>query len=820
MDKYNVFGMSCAACSARVEKAVSAVDGVDECSVNLLTNTMTVEGSASEESIINAVTDAGYGAQKEDSKKESTDGVPSQNDEISKMKKRLAFSVFFLLILMYFSMGHMLFGIEYPGIFKDNMLAVGIIQMLLAGIIMVINQKFFIGAFKSIMHGAPNMDVLVAMGSGVSFIYSTAALILMSDAFLKGDTLRAHSFMNEFYFESAAMILTLISVGKTLEAYSKGKTTNAVKSLMDLAPKTATVIRDGKECVIEASKVALGDIFTVNPGKSIPADGIVIEGQSAVNESVLTGESLPADKTVGEKVSAATINLSGYLKCRAVGVGDDTALSKIIQMVTDASATKAPIAKIADKVAGVFVPAVIAAGFLTTVVWLLCGASFGFSLSRGICVLVISCPCALGLATPVAIMVGSGVGAKNGLLFKSASVLEETGKVTVAALDKTGTVTKGEPHVTDIFTVNSKEESALLSLAYALEVHSEHPIAKAIVKKCDTENISFEACEDFSALTGSGVRATVGGKTAFGGNLSLISEKMPVPEEISPKVQSLSEDGKTPVIFAKDNEIYGIIAVADIIKEDSAQAVAELKKLGIRTAMLTGDNEKTARAIATKIGIDEVISDVLPGGKEKAVRSMQKHGIVAMVGDGINDAPALTRANVGIAIGAGTDIAMESADIVLTRSSLSDVCRAIRLSRAVMKNIKENLFWAFFYNIIGIPLAAGVWIPITGWTLSPMFGAAAMSLSSVCVITNALRLNLLKFDNTKKEKNQMETVLKIEGMMCPHCEARVKSALEATEGVAEALVSHQKGEAIIKCDSSVSAASLKAVVEEQGYKVL
>ncbi len=821
MDKYNITGMSCAACSARVEKAVSQLAGVTSCSVNLLTNSMIVEGVADEDAIIAAVNEAGYGASKagakrSDAHKEDLSGAY----ELKKMKARLISSVIFLTVLMYFSMGQMLFGFEYIGIFRDNMIAVGIAQLLLTGIIMVINQKFFISAYKSTLHRSPNMDVLVSLGSAASFIYSVYALFMMTDAHMKGDMALSHSYMHEFYFKSAAMILTLITVGKMLEAYSKGKTTNAIKSLMDLAPKTATVIRDEKEIVIAASDVKEGDIFLVTPGKSIPADGVVIEGRSSVNESALTGESLPVDKEEGDKVCAATINESGFLKCRATNVGSDTALSKIIQMVSDAAATKAPIAKIADKVSGIFVPIVIGISFVAIVIWLLCGESFGFTLARGISVLVISCPCALGLATPVAIMVGSGVGAKNGILFKTSSALETAGKVKIIALDKTGTVTKGEPHVTDIITMEGINREELLILAYSLEKQSEHPLAKAIVKKCSEENIELINAGGFASLAGSGVRAVINGETVLGGNLRLMNENIGASEELSLKVQKLSEEGNTPLIFAKGTTIMGIIAVADVIKEDSREAIGELKKLGIRTVMLTGDNKKTAAAIATQVGIDEVISDVLPDGKEKVIRTLQQSGITAMVGDGINDAPALTRADIGIAIGAGTDIAVESADIVLTKSSLSDVVNAVRLSRATIKNIKENLFWAFFYNVIGIPLAAGLWIPITGWKLNPMFGAAAMSLSSVCVIANALRLNLFKTQKKIKEKKKMETTLKIEGMMCPHCEARVKTVLEETDGVTEAIVSHEKGEAIVKSDKEIPFDTLKGIVEAQGYKVL
>lgn len=812
MEKYNITGMSCAACSARVEKAVSSLPGVTTCAVNLLTNSMIVEGTASEASIIAAVEDAGYGASRDGIKKNTGEEL-SGDREIKAMKARLIWSAVFLVVLMYFSMGQMLFGIEYLGIFKNNMLAVGLAQMLLTAVIMIINQKFFISAYKSTIHRAPNMDVLVSMGALASFVYSVYILFRMTDAHIKGNYDLVHNLGHEFYFESVAMILTLITLGKLLEAYSKGKTTNAIKSLMDLAPKTAVVMRDGRELVILAQEVKLDDVFLVKPGKSIPADGVVIEGRSAVNESALTGESMPADKTVGDKVSAATINQSGFLKCRATGVGSDTALARIIQMVSDAASTKAPIAKIADKVSGVFVPIVICVAILTTIIWLLAGESFGFSLARGICVLVISCPCALGLATPVAIMVGNGVGARNGILFKTSAALEQTGKISIVALDKTGTITKGEPRVTDILPMNGVEEDELLRIACSVEKHSEHPLARAIIEKCKEKNIIAQEVSEFVSLPGSGVKGVLDGDTILGGNIRLIGE------EINYMAEKLSKEGKTPLIFSKNGKILGIIAVADVIKEDSKEAISALKKLGIRTVMITGDNKKTALAIARQVGIEEVVSDVLPDGKEEAIRTLQKEGKVAMVGDGINDAPALTAADTGIAIGAGTDIAIESADIVLSRSSLSDVETAIRLSRATLRNIKENLFWAFCYNVIGIPLAAGMWIPITGWELNPMFGAAAMSLSSVCVISNALRLNFFK-TKIKKETKQMETTLKIEGMMCPHCEARVKKALQETDGVTEAIVSHEKGEAVVKSDKEISFDELKSIVEAQGYKVL
>jgi len=822
LEKYNVTGMSCAACSARVEKAVSSLKGVTSCSVNLLTNSMIVDGSASDFEIITAVNDAGYGASKVGDKQKSNNDNSdmSGKHELKLMKIRLVSSIMFLILLMYFSMGQMMFGLEYFGIFKENSVAVGIVQMLLSGIIMVINQKFFISAYKSLIHRAPNMDVLVSMGSLASFAYSVYILLAMTNAQANGNHSLLHDLSHEFYFESAAMILTLITVGKMLEAYSKGKTTNAIKSLMELAPKTAIIIRKGEELVIPASEVMVGDVFVVKPGTSIPADGEVIDGHSAVNESGLTGESLPVDKSVGDKVSAATINQSGFLKCRATGVGDDTTLSKIIQMVSDAASTKAPIAKIADKVSGVFVPVVITIALITFIVWIIAGENFGFALSRAICVLVISCPCALGLATPVAIMVGNGVGAKNGILFKTSEALEQTGKIKIAALDKTGTITKGEPRVTDIIPAEGIGEKTLLSIAYSLEKSSEHPLAKAIVAKCKEKNIPFEDIEKFESLPGSGVKGVVDGELILGGNVRLMKEKASLSDETISDAEKLSENGKTPLLFSKNGDILGIIAVADVIKEDSKEAIETLKAMGIKPVMITGDNLKTAMSIAQQVGIEDVVSDVLPDGKEAAIRSLQYEGSVLMVGDGINDAPALTAADIGIAIGAGTDVAIESADIVLSKNSLLDVATAIKLSRATLKNIKENLFWAFCYNVIGIPLAAGLWIPITGWKLNPMFGAAAMSLSSFCVIMNALRLNLFKIDKNVKEKKQMETVLKIEGMMCPHCEGRVKSALESTDGVAEAIVSYEKGEAIVKSNVEISFETLKGVVEAQGYKVI
>ena len=813
MDKYNISGMSCAACSARVEKAVSSLEGVESCSVNLLTNSMIVEGNAKEEDIINAVTDAGYGASIE-GKKEERNSVDNETDSI---KKRLIFSVAFLLVLMYFSMGKMLFGLEYFGIFKENPVTVGIMQLLLSGIVMLINQKFFISGYKSLRHKAPNMDVLVSMGSIAAFIYSTCVLFLMADASYKGNHHLVHTLSHEFYFESAAMILTLITVGKMLEAYSKGKTTNAIKSLMDLAPKTATVIRDGKEVIIKASQIVLGDIFILTPGKSVPADGVVTEGSSSVDESALTGESMPVDKNVGDKVWQATINKAGYLRCRATGIGEDTTLSKIIKMVSDAASTKAPISRIADKVSGIFVPVVIAIAFITTIIWLVLGESIGFSLARGICVLVISCPCALGLATPVAIMVGSGVGAKKGILFKTSLALERTGQAKIIALDKTGTITKGEPRVTDIIS-NDKDE--LLRVSYTLEKQSEHPLAKAIKIKCEEEGTEPYEVREFISLTGSGIKVYAGEDVLLGGNAALIEKEAPLSEETVKLLQRLSEEGKTPLLFAKNKNLLGIIAVADTIKEDSTEAILELKKMGIKTVMLTGDNNRTANAIAKQIGVDNVISDVLPDGKEKAIKELQKEGVTIMVGDGINDAPALTAADIGVAIGAGTDIAIESADVVLTRSALTDVVTAIKLSRATIKNIHENLFWAFSYNLIGIPLAAGVFISVLEWKLNPMFAAAAMSFSSFFVVSNALRLNFFNSDKKRKDKKNMETVLKIEGMMCPHCEARVKSALEALNGVTEVIASHEKAEATVKSEREISFEELKKTVEEQGYKVL
>lgn len=807
MEKYIISGMSCAACSARVEKAVSAVTGVTECNVNLLTNSMTVEGNATDKSIMAAVEAAGYGA-----RKSGGETFPTPKDKHKSLKTRLILSLGLLLVLMYFSMGNMLFGIEYFGIFRNNIIAVGIAQMLLCAVIMFINRQLFISAYKSLRHRSPNMDVLVSLGSIASFLYSACVLIAMFNN-------KSHE-THGFYFESAAMILTLITLGKLLEEYSKGKTTNAIKSLIELKPKTAVVLRNGEETLISAEEVLVGDIFIIRPGASIPADGIVVEGFSSVNESMLTGESLPVDKTVGDKVSAATINQSGFLKCRATEIGSDTALSKIIQMVSDAVSTKAPIAKVADKVSGVFVPFVIVVAVLTMIIWLVLGESFGFALTRGVSVLVISCPCALGLATPVAIMVGSGVGARNGILFKTSAALEQTGKINIVALDKTGTITKGEPTVTDIITEDRVDINDLLFTAAALEGGSEHPLAKAIIKKCNEENVKKAEITGFVALPGSGVKGILDGEEVIGGNLRLISEKAMITEKMRSCVEKLSSAGKTPVLFAKNGKVIGLFGISDVLKEDSKDAINALKKHGIRPVMLTGDNNKTADAIARQIGISDVVSGVLPEGKEETIKSLRQKGTVAMVGDGINDAPALAAADIGIAIGAGTDIAIESADVVLTASSLADVENAIRLGRATLKNIKENLFWAFCYNIIGIPLAAGVWIPLTGWTLSPMFGAAAMSFSSIFVIGNALRLNFFKIKSKTKERKEMEITLKIEGMMCPHCEARVKKALLETAGVIDAVVSHEKGEATAKCDDALTFETLKTVVEAQGYKVL
>jgi len=829
MVQYNVTGMSCAACSARVEKAVSKVNGVTSCSVSLLTNSMGVEGSASPDEIIAAVKNAGYGASLKGASPEKAASDDSLKDTRTPLiMKRLIVSVIFTLILMYFSMGHMMWGWPLPSFFDGNHIAMGLVQLLLTVIVMVINQKFFISGFKSLWHKAPNMDTLVALGSSAAFVYSTYALFAMTDAQVKGNADAVMSYMHEFYFESSAMILTLITVGKMLESRSKGKTTDALKSLMKLAPKTAAVIRNGEEAVIPAEQVRKGDIFVVRPGESIPVDGIVVEGQSAVNESALTGESIPADKDVGDSVSAATINQSGFLKCEATRVGEDTSLSKIIQMVSDAAATKAPIAKAADKVSGIFVPVVICIALVTIAVWLLVGQTAGFALARGISVLVISCPCALGLATPVAVMVGSGQGAKNGILFKTAAALEETGRIEICALDKTGTVTSGEPKVTDIIPVGVSEDE-LLKTAYSLETKSEHPLAKAIIAYAADKNLSAEDAADFKALPGNGLSAVIGGSEVIGGNLNLAMQHSEISEDIRSRSEKLAEEGKTPLFFCKNGALSGIIAVADVIKEDSAQAVRELKNMGIKVVMLTGDNERTAKAIGAQAGVDEVIAGVLPDGKASVISRLKAEGKTAMVGDGINDAPALTAADVGIAIGAGTDVAIDAADAVLMKSRLSDVPAAVRLSRAALRNIHENLFWAFIYNAIGIPLAAGVWIPLFHWQLNPMFGAAAMSLSSFCVVTNALRLNFFDIHNAdkdkkikskKKEKNTMTKTMKIEGMMCGHCEATVKKALEAIPAVTEANVSHEAGTAVVTLSANTPDDVLKKAVEDKDYKVI
>ena len=841
MEQYIVTGMSCAACSARVEKAVSKVPGVTSCSVSLLTNSMGVEGTASEQEIIKAVADAGYGASKkgEGTAKTQSSLVSAGEDMLKDrttpaLKKRLIASLGFLIVLMYFSMGHMMWGWPVPGFMKDNHVMMGLLQMLLTITVMVINQKFFISGFKGLIHRAPNMDTLVALGSGASFVYSTYALFAMTDAQMHGDMDAVMSYMHDFYFESAAMILALITVGKMLEARSKGKTTDALKGLMKLAPKTAVVIRGEKEVQVSIEQVQKGDCFVVKPGENIPVDGEVIEGNSAVNESALTGESIPVDKAVGDKVSAATVNQSGYLKCRATRVGEDTTLSQIIQMVSDAAATKAPIAKIADRVSGVFVPMVITIAVLTIIVWLIAGQSIGFALSRGIAVLVISCPCALGLATPVAIMVGNGMGARNGIMFKTAVSLEETGKMQIVALDKTGTITSGEPKVTDIIPAAGVTEDTLLKCAYALENKSEHPLARAILENAKEENAGIEEVTGFQALPGNGLTAILDDHTLYGGNYTFISSKVSVDEDIQKKTERLAEAGKTPLFFGNEDRLLGVIAVADVIKEDSPQAIKELQNMGIHVVMLTGDNERTAKAIGQQAGVDEVIAGVLPEGKEQVICKLKEKGKVAMVGDGINDAPALTRADMGIAIGAGTDVAIDAADVVLMKSRLSDVPAAIRMSRATLRNIHENLFWAFFYNIIGIPLAAGVWYPLFGWKLNPMFGAAAMSLSSFCVVSNALRLNLFKMydaskdkklkakkekKRSKKEDKTMKKIMHIEGMMCGHCEAAVKKALEALPQVDEAVVSHEAGTAELTLNAEIADDVLKKTVEDKDYTV-
>ena len=838
MEQYTVTGMSCAACSARVEKAVSNLQGVTSCSVSLLTNSMGVEGTASSSEIIKAVEKAGYKAALKDRKSRENLSADSQEDmlkdrETPLLKRRLAASLIFLVVLMYISMGHMMWNWPLPQRLSHNHIAMGLIQLLLTVIIMVINQKFFVSGFKSLWHRAPNMDTLVALGASAAFIYSTYALFAMTEAQVKGDGHMVMEYMHEFYFESAAMILTLITVGKMLEARSKGKTTDALKSLIKLAPKRATVYREGIETEVAIEEVNKGDIFVVRPGENIPVDGIILEGNSAVNEAALTGESIPVDKAAGDHVSAATLNQSGFLKCEAVRVGEDTALSQIIRMVSDAAATKAPIAKVADRVSGVFVPAVITIAIITLFIWLLVGESIGFALARGISVLVISCPCALGLATPVAIMVGSGMGAKNGIMFKTAVSLEEAGKTNIVALDKTGTITSGEPTVTDIIPAGKILKEDLIFYANALESRSEHPLSKAITAYAKEERIQEAETDEFKALPGNGLRGIFQGMELIGGNYLFVNSKVQIPEEIKSWSEKLSEEGKTPLFFAKGKELLGIIAVADVIKPDSSKAIRELRDMGIRVVMLTGDNERTARAVGMQAGVDEVIAGVLPEGKESVIRSLKKQGKVAMVGDGINDAPALTRADIGIAIGAGTDIAIDAADIVLMKSSLRDVPAAIRLSRATLRNIHENLFWAFFYNVIGIPLAAGLWIPIFHLELNPMFGAAAMSLSSFCVVTNALRLNLCQIYDTKrdkkiKNKNQnkkeegktMERTMKIEGMMCGHCEARVKKCLEELPQVDSAAVSHEEGRAVLSLNADIDNEILKKTVEDQDYKVL
>ena len=856
MEQYNVTGMSCAACSARVEKAVNGVEGVTSCSVSLLTNSMGVEGTADASAVIKAVQDAGYGASKKGTDTKSSHAA-SEYEEMIKdretpaLKKRLIYSVGFLLVLMYFSMGHMMWNWPVPTFFAHNMLAQGLLQLLLTVIVMIINQKFFVSGFKSLWRRSPNMDTLVALGSAAAFVYSTYALFMMTDAQAKGNIEAVHAYMHEFYFESAAMILTLITVGKMLEARSKGRTTDALKGLLKLSPKTAIVEVDGVETEIPIEQVKKGDIFVVRPGESIPVDGVVIEGSSAVNEASLTGESIPVDKEKGNTVSTATVNQSGFLRCEATRVGEDTTLSQIIQMVSDAAATKAPIAKVADKVSGVFVPTVITIAVITTFVWLFAGQSIGYALARGISVLVISCPCALGLATPVAIMVGNGMGAKNGILFKTAASLETAGKVNVIALDKTGTITNGTPVVTDIVPAEGIEEEELLVFAASLEQKSEHPLAKAVNDFAKEKAVTYKEVTNFKALPGNGLSAVLDGEVLLGGSQKFILEQIGSKNsstftEIQRKAEVLSNEGKTPLFFVKEDKLLGMIAVADVMKEDSKEAIQQLRHMGIYVVMLTGDNERTAKAIGEKAGVDEVIAGVLPDGKETVIRELQKKGKVAMVGDGINDAPALTRADIGMAIGAGTDIAIDAADVVLVKSRLKDVAAAIRLSRATLKNIHQNLFWAFFYNVIGIPLAAGIWIPIFGWELNPMFGAAAMSLSSFCVVSNALRLNLLKVHDPSKDKKsknsfsrdkmeetkdnekqsntreevRMTKTMKINGMMCGHCEARVKKTLEALEQVTEAVVSHEAGTAVVTLNSEISNEELKKVIEDQDYEVV
>ena len=842
MEQYNVTGMTCAACQARVEKVVSKVPGVTSVSVSLLTNSMGVEGTALSTDIVAAVEKAGYHASVKGAEKESSQGAEALADtETPKLLKRLIISLIFLMPLMYLSMGHMMWNWPLLGFLNNNHVGMGLAQLLFTVIIMVINQRFFISGFTSLIHSAPNMDTLVAMGATAAFSYSTYALFAMTVAQTAGNNKLVMSYMHEFYFESAAMILTLITLGKTLEAYSKGKTTDALKSLMNLAPKMATVVRNGQEQIISAEQVKKGDIFLVKPGESIPVDGIVLEGNSAIDEAALTGESIPVDKAEGDNVSAATINQSGFLKCEATRVGEDTTLSQIIKMVSDAAATKAPIAKIADKVSGIFVPAVITIAVITIIGWLLAGQTVGFALARGISVLVISCPCALGLATPVAIMVGNGVGARHGILFKTAVSLEEAGKVDIVALDKTGTITNGQPKVTDILPVDGISEQELLETAFSLEKKSEHPLAKAIVEYGDEKKFTVPVVEDFQAVPGNGLTGTLNNKTLIGGNLLFIEKSLSISEKIKHSAEQLASAGKTPLFFAKENRLLGMIAVADVIKEDSPQAIKELKAMGIHVVMLTGDNERTAKAIGEQAGVDNVIAGVLPDGKESVIQALGKKGKVAMVGDGINDAPALTRADVGIAIGAGTDVAMDAADVVLMKSKLADVPAAIRLSRGVLRNIHENLFWAFFYNTIGIPLAAGLLIPVLGWKLNPMFGAAAMSLSSFCVVTNALRLNLLNIRSTKKDKkkqkaidvslininnnekkevNEMTKTMNIKGMMCGHCEAAVKKALEALPEVASAEVSHEKGTAVVTLEKEIADDVLKKTIEDKDYEVV
>ena len=856
MKQYTVTGMSCAACSARVEKAVSKVEGVTSCSVSLLTNSMGVEGSATDAQIVEAVEQAGYGASPKGTGTETANGRANNSleqlkaaqdaladRETPKLRNRLIASLIFLVVLMYFSMGHMMWGWPLPEFFNGNHVAMGLLQLLLTVAVMVINQKFFISGFKGLIHGAPNMDTLVALGSAASFGYSVYALFAMTAAQVKGDMDAVMSYMHEFYFESAAMILALITVGKMLEAHSKGKTTDALKSLMQLAPKTATVVKDGVEQEISVDAVKKGDIFVVRPGENIPVDGEIIDGTTAVNESALTGESIPVDKQKGDAVSAATVNQSGFIKCRATRVGEDTTLSQIIQMVSDAAATKAPIAKIADRVSGVFVPAVITIAIITIIAWLIAGETVGFALARGISVFVISCPCALGLATPVAIMVGNGKGAKSGILFKTAASLEATGRTQIVALDKTGTITSGEPKVTDIvpdetfFEENGNNAGKLLAIAASVEAKSEHPLAKAIMERAKKDEIAIAEVTDFSAVVGNGLTATLAGKMIKAGNLAFVSKFVKVSDDMRAKAVEFSKEGKTPLFFAADDRLCGIIAVADTIKEDSPEAVRQLKNMGIRVVMLTGDNEQTANAIGKQAGVDEVIAGVLPDGKEAVIRKLKKQGRVAMVGDGINDAPALTRADMGIAIGAGSDVAIDAADVVLMKSRLIDVPAAVRLSRATLTNIHENLFWAFFYNVIGIPLAAGLWYPLLGWKLNPMFGAAAMSLSSFCVVTNALRLNLCRVYDPKhdrkakpdrkdkadkpneSEEKSMTKTMNIEGMMCCHCEARVKKALEALDAVSEAAVSHESGTAVVTLSSDISDEKLKETVEAEDYKV-